>query len=440
MTNTLFFRKLLLVIGDILLLYLSLLLALVIRSFGHLQPEFFFQHLPPFTILYLLWLAIFYILGLYDFSLFQELSAFSARICLGLGLSLATGTSFFYLIPSLGISPKTTLFLNILVFGILIFAWRRFFYFIFSSHFQTQVAIVGKNASSEELAKSIQKNPHFGYKLTAFLDPKKDILKQIRENKIDTIVMAENLELNSSLTKKLYQCLPLKVNLIDLPRAYEMIFEKIPVSSVSQVWLLENIKEKNKDSYEKMKRAIDLVLSSLLLLATLPLWLVIALLIKLEDKGPVFYKQKRVGKNKKEFYLWKFRSMTTEAEKKTGAVWAKEKDPRITKIGGLLRQTHLDELPQMLNIIKGDISLVGPRPERPEFVKKLEKEIPYYHLRHLIKPGFTGWAQIKFRYARSVMDSFEKFQYDLYYLKNRSLFLDTKILLKTFQLFFKRER
>jgi len=126
--------------------------------------------------------------------------------------------------------------------------------------------------------------------------------------------------------------------------------------------------------------------------------------------------------------------------KKKTIGWAKKEDHRVTKVGKLLRKIHLDELPQMINVLKGDISLVGPRPERPEFVEKLEKEIPYYHVRHLIKPGFTGWAQLKFRYGRSVVDSKEKFQYDLYYMKNRSLFLDLGILLKTFQLFFKKEK
>jgi lipopolysaccharide/colanic/teichoic acid biosynthesis glycosyltransferase len=130
--------------------------------------------------------------------------------------------------------------------------------------------------------------------------------------------------------------------------------------------------------------------------------------------------------------------MQVNAEKKK-AQWAKQNDPRITKTGKFLRASHLDELPQMINILKGDISLVGPRPERPVFVKKLEKDIPHYHIRHIIKPGFTGWAQIRFRYGRSVEDSQEKLQYDLYYIKNRSFFLDLEILLKTFQLFFKRE-
>jgi len=216
--------------------------------------------------------------------------------------------------------------------------------------------------------------------------------------------------------------------------------EKIQISSISENWLLENLKEKERGFYNKAKRIMDIILASLILLLTFPFWLFIALTIKFEDRGPVFYFQERVGKNKKTFLLIKFRSMKVGAEKETGPVWAKKEDSRVSKVGKILRITHLDELPQMINVLKGDISLVGPRPERPEFVAQLEKEIPYYHIRHLIKPGFTGWAQIKFRYARSVVDSLEKFQYDLYYLKNRSLILDLKILLKTLQLFFKKQK
>lgn len=226
---------------------------------------------------------------------------------------------------------------------------------------------------------------------------------------------------------------------MDLAQAYEIICEKIPISFVSQTWFLENIKEREKGFYEKLKRVIDIIFSLFILFFTFPFWPFIILAIKLEDGGLVFYSQKRIGKGGFPFLLTKFRSMKKEAEKETGAVWAEKEDLRITKVGRFLRRAHLDELPQMFNILKGDISLVGPRPERPEFVSQLEKEIPHYHLRYLIKPGFTGWAQIKFRYARSLMDSHEKFQYDLYYIKNRSLFLDLRILFKTFQLFFKKE-
>ncbi|PIZ89767.1 MAG: hypothetical protein COX88_02055, partial [Candidatus Nealsonbacteria bacterium CG_4_10_14_0_2_um_filter_35_20] len=242
----------------------------------------------------------------------------------------------------------------------------------------------------------------------------------------------------SKLTQGLYKCLPLRINFMDLARAYEILLHKIPIDFVSQTWFLENLSEGEKKIYDKLKRFVDIILAFSIIIITSPLWLIFAVLIKLEDKGPVFYKQKRVGKDRNEFWLTKFRSMKIDAENGK-AKWAEKDDPRITKIGRFLRKIHLDELPQMLNILKGDISLVGPRPERPEFVKKLEKEIPHYHLRHIIRPGFTGWAQIKFRYGRTVEDSHEKFQYDLYYIKNRSLFLDLGILLKTFQLFFSKE-
>ncbi len=223
-----------------------------------------------------------------------------------------------------------------------------------------------------------------------------------------------------------------------MPEAYEIICGKIPISFIDKNWFLENLKEGEKDFYDKSKRLSDLILAILLLIISSPFLLLIALAIKIEGKGKVFYKQKRVGKDKKEFFLIKFRSMKEDAEKGK-AVWAEKKDLRTTRVGAFLRKTHLDELPQLINIIKGDIALVGPRPERPEFVKDLEKQIPYYHLRLLIKPGLTGWAQIKFRYARTLMDSFEKFEYDLYYLKNRNLFLDLGIVLKTFQFFFRND-
>jgi lipopolysaccharide/colanic/teichoic acid biosynthesis glycosyltransferase len=168
-----------------------------------------------------------------------------------------------------------------------------------------------------------------------------------------------------------------------------------------------------------------------------PFLIVIPLLILIEDGMPIFYFQERVGKDNKVFKLIKFRSMKKDAEK-SGPQWAEVADTRVTKIGKILRKLHFDEIPQLINVFKGEISLVGPRAERPEFVKILEKEIPFYYLRHIIKPGITGWAQINFGYARSIEDSLKKFEYDLYYIKNRSLIFDLKIILKTAQIWFKR--
>lgn len=434
-------RKILLFSGDILIFYFSLFLALIISFWKDFTWKIFLEHFLPFSILYFFWLIIFYIFEIYNLSLFSKVSILYNRILISLVFALFLGITFFYLIPFFGISPKTNLLLIIIIFGVLLLAWRKLFHSLFpSSYFQNKVAFVGnKNPYAEELALIIQKNPYLGYKLITFLNSKDDIFKKIKEEKIDTLILTENFISNPQLVKNLYQCFSLKINFIDLAQFFEIIYEKIPISFINQIWFLENLKEGKKIFYEKLKRIIDILLSSLILIFSFPLWPFIILAIKLEDKGSLFYKQKRIGKEKKPFFLIKFRSMKEGAEKETGAVWAEEEDSRVTKVGRILRRIHLDEIPQMFNVLKGDISLVGPRAERLEFIQQLEKEIPYYYLRHLIKPGFTGWAQIKFGYARSITDSYEKFQYDLFYLKNRSLILDFQILLKTFQLFFKKQ-
>ncbi|GAG01180.1 unnamed protein product, partial [marine sediment metagenome] len=182
----------------------------------------------------------------------------------------------------------------------------------------------------------------------------------------------------------------------------------------------------------KLKRLIDIIISSIILLISLPLWPIISLLIKTNSRGPVFYTQKRVGKNESLFSLHKFRSMIDKAEEDE-PVWADENDKRITLVGKILRKLHLDELPQFWNVIKGEMSLVGPRPERPEFVEELKKKIPYYSLRHFMKPGITGWAQVNYPYASSLKDSREKMEYDLYYVYHMNLLFDVRIFLRTAQ-------
>ncbi len=438
MPNTLKLRKIILLGGDIGLLYLSLLGMVFFGFWGEFNWQIVSIHILPFSILYFFWLIVFYIIGLYDLNFLKTHLTFYARLLFGLGVILVIGVFFFYFTPFFDITPKTNLFLNILIFGTLTVFWRKTFFSLFSARFQNKTAIVGQSPQLKELIQIIQKNPQLGYKIVAFFDSSKTIFKEAQKKEIDTLIFAKNLVPGSLLAKNLYQCLSLKIDFIDLAKAYEIIIQKIPIAFVEYVWFLENLRETEKGLYEKVKQGTDIILAGILIILTLPFWLFIALAIKLEDKGAILYFQERIGKNKKPFLLIKFRSMKKGAEKYR-PVWAKRKDSRITNVGKFLRRFHLDEIPQMINILKGDISLVGPRPERPEFVQQLEKEIPHYHLRHLIKPGFTGWAQIKFRYARTIMDSFEKFQYDLYYLKNRSFFLDLCILLKTLQLLFKKE-
>ena len=428
-------RKYFLLFFDILFLYLSLYLALFLRHFGKFEIEIFFFHLFPFTILFFLWLIVFYTFGFYDFEFLKTSLIFKTFSVISLNFIL--GVFLFYFVPQFKIAPKTILILNSLIFGIFFFFLRKFFLSFFSAYLLEKVAILGEGAEVEKLKKEIKEKSFLGYELIE-LDLSKDFLMQIEKEKIATIVFTEEFEKDPKFQTLFYNLLFLGKNFFDFPSFYEKILEKIPVTSISKVWFFENLKEGEKKIYDKFKRVFDLIFATAILILTLPFWPLIALAIKIEDGGPVFYKQDRVGKNKKIFKLIKFRSMIKEAEKE-GPKWAEIEDQRVTRVGKFLRRFHLDEIPQMINVIKGDISLVGPRPERPEFVERLEKEIPYYNLRHIIKPGFTGWAQIKFRYARSIEDSLEKFQYDLFYIKNRSLFLDLKILLKTFQLFFKKE-
>ena len=180
-----------------------------------------------------------------------------------------------------------------------------------------------------------------------------------------------------------------------------------------------------------LKRIIDIAVSLMVLIVFMPIWVIIALAILIDSSGPIFYKQKRIGKNKQEFELIKFRSMMHNAENLTGPKWAEKEDSRITHLGKLLRKTGLDEIPQFFNVLMGDMSIVGPRPERLYFVNELEQSIQFYSRRLIIKPGITGWAQIKYKYDESIDDVREKLRYDLYYIENMSILLDLKIIVQT---------
>ena len=219
---------------------------------------------------------------------------------------------------------------------------------------------------------------------------------------------------------------------VDIRSFYEHVVKRLPLSQITDEWLLETegFNLNTRGSLRRLKRAFDVCVSIAIFLITAPIMLLTAIAIRLESKGPVIYKQDRVGLFEKEFTVYKFRSMRTDAEK-NGAVWAKEHDDRITRVGRFIRKVRIDELPQLWNVLKGDMSFIGPRPERMTFVKKLKEDIPYYSLRHTVKPGLTGWAQVCYPYGASEEDSRHKLEYDLYYIKNMSILLDITIVLKT---------
>jgi len=218
----------------------------------------------------------------------------------------------------------------------------------------------------------------------------------------------------------------------DMPAVFEDITKSVPVEHIRDDWLVfaDGFNLITKPYVQKIKRLADFSISGVLLLLSLPVILLTVLAIRIDSPGPIFFKQQRVGKGGKPFTAWKFRSMSQDAEK-NGAQWALKEDPRTTRVGRIIRILRIDELPQIYNVFLGDMSLIGPRPERPEFVKQLEAEIPYYGIRHSVRPGITGWAQVNYPYGASVEDSLRKLEYDIYYIKNMSLILDAKIVLKT---------
>ena len=248
-----------------------------------------------------------------------------------------------------------------------------------------------------------------------------------------------NLLLNVAIFGILFivwrQIIAQKIKLIRMHDLVNALPLSIPVATMTEAMKKELLEKEKGKLYAITIRLCELLFALIVLIITFPITLIVMIAIKLEDGGRVFYKNDRVGKDGNVFYLYKFRSMIPNAET-NGAVWAQVADTRITRVGRITRKLHIDEIPQMINILRGDLALVGPRPERPSIVQELAEKIPYYDIRHSIKPGFTGWAQIKFHYARSVTDSQKKLEYDLFYIKNRNFFMDIGIILKTVQIIF----
>lgn len=424
-------RQIILLLGDLLFLYASLGVTLLIR-YGEVNQDLWTNHFLPFTIVYLLWILIFYINDLYNFSLTRL--EFTQRGFATMLINAGLGLAFFYLIPAFGIAPRTNFFINIFVAGVLLTIWRYLADKVISRKRTRRVLFLGEAPEEKELYKHLEKRPSLGYLpiKTIRADEFNQIFiaELIREHKVDVIVISVNLNDFPAVSRELYSLLGKNIDIINVINFYEEVFSRIPISVLNEIWFLENIHEEQKRIYELGKRALDLfgaLILGLLILILLPF---IALAIKTLDHGAVFYKQTRLGRGRREFLVYKFRTMREGAETGTPQ-FASQNDSRITRVGRFLRKTRLDELPQILNILLGEMSFVGPRPERPEFVRELEARFPFYAVRHLVTPGLTGWAQIYFNYAASLEENLRKLQYDFFYVKNRSLLLDIMIMLKT---------
>jgi len=432
MTNA---KKITILLGDILVLYGALLLTLIFRYGPNYFRESFDAHLKSFSIIFVIWLVTFYLADLYKEKRLRISPATIQVFILAIIISVVSSVILFYLFPSFfKMTPKTNLAVFTLIFGVLDLGWRFVLVKIYiSGGWRNRLLLIGDSPIIDGVINYLKNNPQIGYDVTS-QKSENDISQIIAKNKINTIVIQTHLKKDKKIIKTFYQLLPSKIVIVDLITFYETIFQKLPIKELDESWFINKITTR-RHLYDTAKRIIDIVFSLILGVIFLPFIIIIAVLVKLTSKGLIIYRQKRVGLNNKSFSLFKFRTMRTDAEK-FGAQWASKNDLRITPIGRFLRLTHLDELPQLYNILKGDLSFVGPRPERPEFIKELKEQIPYYEIRHIIKPGLTGWAQINYRYGASIEDAYEKLQYEIYYLKNRSLVLDLLIILKTIKAIF----
>lgn len=269
----------------------------------------------------------------------------------------------------------------------------------------------------------------YSFKVLGRTDRLIDIIKSFQPT---GIVNAITHNPSDHFLAEIIRCYELEIPVYLMHDLYAKLTQKIPVQHVKHQWIVPELEKPKNNLYTLFSEFLMNYLVSLIgiLFVLLPLGPLIAALVKLDSKGPLFYLQKRVGKNERVFSVIKFRTMCQNAENGQ-PVWAKEQDERITRVGKILRKFRLDEITQFINVLKGDMSLIGPRPERPEFVSTLAKEIPFYNYRHLVKPGITGWAQVNYQYGNSVDDALEKLQYDLYWIKNRSFWLDLKIIFKS---------
>ena len=331
-----------------------------------------------------------------------------------------------------------TFYEGIILFGIITIFQIAFRYIVIMGVVEKEhVVFVGENDYTQDLLESVKKDGQ--YVFTASLnntDMKalgKEIVEMYKTKKFDVLVdFTDKLLGDPKLTGKLLQYKLEGLQYYNYLEFYETYENKLPISHLSPKWFLENtgFEIYHNNFNLKAKRLLDLFFAMLIGIFAAPVIVLAAIIVKLESKGPIFFIQERIGEGNKKFNIVKFRSMTTDAEK-DGPQWASKNDNRVTKFGKIMRATRIDELPQLWNVLRGEMSFVGPRPEREFFIQQLEKEIPYYNLRHTVKPGLTGWAQVMYPYGASVEDAYRKLQYDLYYIKHHSIPFDVKVLLKT---------
>ncbi|HTS16240.1 MAG TPA: sugar transferase [Verrucomicrobiae bacterium] len=453
-------KKLLLATGDAICTALAMVAAVMLRLGWNNGLEYLQLRQGAILISWAVFVLAFYIGGLYESNRLQNLGRTfgAAVISVALGSMLITGVFF----AALSIEIGRGIFLGFAAFVFVAVVSMRMMYMAASRRgFMAQrCLIIGTTTEARKAIELIGKHAHANLRILGlihcgtdrdrigrFFDDYPvlgtlDTLERFVElYDVERLVLAAGQDAEPVLLRQLRSFRYRGIELVDFVALSEELAQEIPLDHINDEWLFMASMNNSRIHIRRLKRLTDIIVSSVGLLLTAPMAALASILIKLDSPGPILFKQERLGRESVPFTLFKFRTMRVDAESQTGPVWATDNDPRATRIGKWLRKFRVDEIPQLLNVLRGDMSLVGPRPEREIFIRKLSEKIPFYAERLLVPPGISGWAQVMYPYAASIEESRRKLQFDLYYIKHMSFFLDMYVLLKTFKtILFGRER
>ena len=437
-----------LVVIEFVLLWLSIYLGVAIRfisaeSAAELEPLW-----PKALLFSSVIFTCLTAMGLYK-NLYREgLEGIVLRLALSMVLAVAGMSIAFYLFPSLFLGRGVFAWSFAIAITAIIITRILFFRMVGHENLKRRILVLGAGSRAEQFKQLRRKVDHLGYTILGFIHVSGEhdampeeavihldipLLEYAQRHRVDEIVVALEDRRKSFPVEDLLDCKMSGIDVVDTQTFFERETGKVRLETLHPSWLIFSDGFRQAGIQLVVKRSFDIAASLLILLLALPFMVLATIAIWLESgcRGPILYRQVRVGQNWRLFQVLKFRSMVVDAEKGGSPQWAKKNDSRVTLVGKFIRRTRIDELPQIFNVLKGDMSFIGPRPERPEFVEQLAEKIPYYAERHRVKPGITGWAQIRYPYGASEQDAVEKLQYDLYYVKNYSLFLDCLILFQT---------
>lgn len=443
-------RSVILFTGDTVLISLSAALAALVRL-GWEESAYYLQvNAGPLTTSVGIYLLVFYIGGLYEKQALASKPQLFPRVLMctviGLILMIVIFYAQFDLLIGRGVLFLAALFTFFSAVGLRVMARGLAGY----QFLVKNTLVVGDGPDAADIIRLVNEVGDHTHRLVGVVATGKRrtthpvaglpvvgnlaaLRELVRDHRVETLVVATSMARETSVLQILRPLRYAGLEVLDYASFYERISQEIPLNHIDDEWLMHAAMNSSRIHIRKIKRFFDVCVAVVGLVVTVPICLLVTVLIKCDSRGPILFRQQRAGLDEAIYTLLKFRTMQADAEQKSGAVWAQPRDVRITRVGRFLRRSRLDEIPQLINVLRGEMSLVGPRPERPEFIEELTNAIPFYKERLLVPPGVTGWAQISYPYAASIDAARRKLQFDLFYIKHMSLFLDVLILLRTFK-------